>query len=155
MLTQLIYTSLAIRHMRESDLEAILEVSRLRNANLGITGLLAYFGPSREFIQLLEGAEQDVHDLYYGSILSDARHRNVETFYVGTAPQRLCCNWSMAYHSPRAASLAEAADRSDYLDGGGIGTGQDTWVRRLMLRYRDEILGDRGARQKDLYASQA
>jgi hypothetical protein len=71
---QIIYRSTQVRPLSIKDFHGILEKSRIKNARLGITGVLFYDGS--DFIQVLEGGEGEVQYLY-GALVSDPRHRDV------------------------------------------------------------------------------
>lgn len=138
-LTQLIYTSVAVRDMSKADLEDILSAALKRNAELDVTGLLAYFRETREFIQLLEGEEAAVLDLYHNAIARDARHRSVEIFFIEQEPKRIFPDWRMSFRLEPGGTLQERMGYSDFVDGGALEGGEKTLSRRLMLAYRDEI----------------
>ena len=93
---ELIYISVATKHMDESDLSRILNVARGFNAKNNITGMLIY--AEREFVQLLEGEKEDVLALY-NKIKNDARHSGVKLFHQGDIETRTFKKWSMAYQS--------------------------------------------------------
>lgn len=142
-LTQLIYTSLAVRDMNVDDIDSIMSTSLKRNAVLEITGLLVYFSESREFIQLLEGGEQEVLGLYHKRIKLDPRHRNVGIFFIEYGEERLCPDWSMSFRLEDDGPLRDRMDVSDFIDGGPLGGDARAMSRQLMIAYRDKI--DRSA----------
>lgn len=76
------------------ELENLLEVSRARNASLGVTGALL-FNEGR-FLQVLEGGEADVRAIYK-SICADRRHTGVTLIFAGPAARRHFRRWSMAF----------------------------------------------------------
>ena len=69
----LTYFSSAARLFGQSDLKRLLEISRLKNARIGITGLLLY--RDGHFLQYLEGPE-DAVQATYDRIGLDTRHKN-------------------------------------------------------------------------------
>lgn len=75
-------------------LDAIVEVSRRRNADLGVTGALLFSGS--RFAQLIEGPADSVAILR-AAIERDVRHRNVTTIEAGAVDDRLFEGWSLAY----------------------------------------------------------
>ncbi|MBK1694854.1 hypothetical protein CKO09_08890 [Chromatium weissei] len=83
----------------DAELQKILEVSRRKNPDLDITGILCAGGG--HFIQILEGPQENLIRLY-GIILADPRH--YDSVLVGIAPieKRIFRHWSMGYliHSP-------------------------------------------------------
>ncbi len=95
---RLIYKS-AARHeaeemLRPPNLPAILEVSRRRNAELGLTGVLVYTGNG--FLQVLEGRQTDVLAVFE-RLLVDRRHRSVSVIEMGETERRLFGSWSMGF----------------------------------------------------------
>lgn len=78
----------------DAELQKILEVSRRKNPDLEITGILCAGGG--HFIQILEGPQENLIRLY-GIILADPRH--YDSVLIGIAPitKRLFHNWSMGY----------------------------------------------------------
>lgn len=92
---QLIYRSKATTYFTDDDLIALLRQCRSNNTGKKVTGLLLYgYG---NFIQILEGDDDVVRDLYTKHILSDPRHRDPVILYQKYVPKRLFKNWSMAF----------------------------------------------------------
>ena len=77
-LTYLIYKSTPT--LTEKDLPEIAEQSKHNNIDRGLTGLLVY--GNNQFIQVLEGAEQDI-EILYKKLLNDKRHTNLEVVKKG------------------------------------------------------------------------
>lgn len=77
-----------------NTVRAILDVSRSRNARLGVTGALAFNGTN--FIQVLEGRRSAVLEVY-GSIERDPRHADVLVVEQGPVARREFADWAMAY----------------------------------------------------------
>lgn len=75
---ELLYTSVAPAGLSHRELTEILQQARENNRRLGISGMLLYH--NREIMQLLEGEEAVVKDLFQ-SIAQDDRHTRVEAFY--------------------------------------------------------------------------
>lgn len=100
---RLIYSSEATAEMERTDLEQMLEESRLRNARRGITGVLVFV--DGVFLQVLEGEQDDVEDLMT-SIRRDPRHRNIKVFHEEEIDRRAFPAWRMAYLSPRAEEVS-------------------------------------------------
>ncbi|MBZ9649241.1 BLUF domain-containing protein [Sphingobium sp. 3R8] len=75
-------------------LDAIVGVSRIRNANLNVTGALIFSGS--RFAQLIEGPVDSVAILRE-AIERDVRHRSVTTIEASAANGRLFEGWSLAY----------------------------------------------------------
>lgn len=91
---ELLYMSLSPEGLSEPELKDLLECSRIKNHNIGVTGMLVYCG--REFMQILEG-EKDIVKNLFQTISEDSRHRSVEIFYEGAIENRAFTDWSMAF----------------------------------------------------------
>lgn len=78
--------------LADSDLERIAASAQIRNASLGITGCLFYFGS--HFIQVLEGRFDDV-DALYGTVFTGDRHPNVIGLVDHIVQAREFTSWSM------------------------------------------------------------
>jgi hypothetical protein len=88
--------------MPEQALHILLEQSRRNNEQYGITGMLLYM-QSRflakldgRFMQLLEGREKDVREIY-NRILQDERHHHVMLLTDGYEQRRSFADWSMGF----------------------------------------------------------
>jgi hypothetical protein len=92
---QLIYRSKANAHFSDDDLILLLRQCRTKNVEKEVTGLLLY-GYSN-FIQLLEGDETVVRDLYSRRIAIDPRHRDPVILHQANISKRLFKEWSMAF----------------------------------------------------------
>ena len=90
----LIYVSSATKLMDNDELLSLLAQSRDKNLELDITGMLLYKGGN--FMQMLEGDEQTVNDLY-DTIVRDERHSNVTRVITGHIAQRNFQGWSMGF----------------------------------------------------------
>ncbi len=109
---RLIYKS-AARHeaeemFRPPNLPAILEASRRRNGEVGLTGVLVYTGNG--FLQVLEGGQAEVLGVFE-RLLVDRRHRSISVIEMGETERRLFGCWSMGFlgASPEADARLEAA----------------------------------------------
>jgi len=100
---QLVYHSHATRRPTEVDLQGLLAWSRHYNAEHGITGLLLY--SDGRYVQLLEGPEAAVSDLY-AHIQRDARHDQVVMVSAGPGPRRFA-EWDMDFGLVAPAELDE------------------------------------------------
>lgn len=90
----LIYRSVARDSFNKSMIYKMLSEARDFNAEHGITGCLLYH--KGEFIQLLEGAYQEVKTLFE-RIEKDDRHIQVELLEEEEVSDRLFDEWSMAF----------------------------------------------------------
>lgn len=93
-LHQLLYVSAARPGISEADIDSILAGARSHNAKQGITGLLLCIDEA--FLQVLEGPEPAVQDLY-ARIARDPRHHQVLCLLNQPAQRRDFPNWSMGY----------------------------------------------------------
>ncbi len=91
---QLLYRSVQSYEMDASDLMKLLFDARAFNRDNDITGLLLYH--RGQFMQLLEGGQQEVQCLYR-RIAEDARHRDVVLEVNAPADLRLFPQWHLCY----------------------------------------------------------
>ena len=91
MLVRLLYCSRAV-DTRPQAVEAILAQSRQHNPVSGITGILCY--GDGIFLQCIEGGRMQVSELF-GSILKDARHKDVALLHFEEILERRFGGWSM------------------------------------------------------------
>jgi hypothetical protein len=102
---QYVYVSSEVYKFTDAQLKDLLEVSRRKNNACGVTGLLLYL--SGNFIQLLEGAKEDVLATRT-RIAADTRHRGMNTLLEGPCEKRDFQDWSMGFErleSPEAEKL--------------------------------------------------
>lgn len=104
---QLVYQSLALHPWDDEALRGLAAQSRDRNQAQAITGILFY--ANRHFLQVLEGEQSAVEQLYE-RIGRDPRHTDEVVIRRGAAPQRLFPEWSMGLGTVGAAALARLAD---------------------------------------------
>ncbi len=93
-LIQLIYVSSARGLLPENELLNILEVSRRKNAERDITGILLYKGGN--FLQVLEGPEDAVTALYT-TISRDTRHDGLLLIAQRPIAARDFPDWTMGF----------------------------------------------------------
>lgn len=113
MMIQLIYASRATHAMTEKELEKVLAVARSRNSKQGITGLLLY--AEEKFLQVLEGEEREVNDVY-ASIIKDPRNSGNVIYERKTISKREFPDWSMGFRQVRAEDKDKLKGFSDFLD---------------------------------------
>jgi hypothetical protein len=98
----LAYASTAVHDYSQEELLELLALSRQRNAEAGITGLLLYApgtdGAMGTFVQVLEGFRPAVQALYV-RILRDPRHQHCTVFQEGEVFQRRFADWSMGFRN--------------------------------------------------------
>jgi hypothetical protein len=101
---KLIYASCSVGPVERDVLRDILTVSRARNEEAGVTGLLLYSDES--FLQLLEGDAAAVADTY-SRIKADGRHDVMRLLVHGPSDARLFPDWSMGFEHIDADCLAD------------------------------------------------
>ena len=92
MLVQLLYASRAASPVTAEMIDSILQQSRTKNPEFGITGVLCHGGDV--FMQLLEGGRTPVNDLY-NTIVRDARHQKVMLLCYREVSERRFGSWTM------------------------------------------------------------
>ncbi|MEM7096739.1 MAG: BLUF domain-containing protein [Pseudomonadota bacterium] len=102
---QLVYVSRAANEMDVQQLDEILDTARTNNHTLDITGMLLHHEGS--FIQVLEGDEAAVEDLY-AKIGTDPRHEDSSVVLRTTVEERAFEQWSMGYK--RTANIDEVPE---------------------------------------------
>jgi len=116
---RLLYVSRSLARPRQSDIDAILNVSRRNNAKNRITGVLCVGAES--FMQVLEGPEHHVIATYAG-IVEDPRHTDCAIVNAIPATSRMFKEWSMGFIDTEtgapsllemAAKLRAVAERQD------------------------------------------
>ena len=139
-LHELIYVSMATREMSLTDLTALLDQSREKNARLNITGLLVYH--KMEFMQLLEGRREDIFELY-DTICRDERNKQNHLLWDGPIAQRSFADWSMAFITSDDISLESYPAYSTFLQQGlsqyAMSTPK-TMGKSLLVSLRDDFL---------------
>lgn len=100
----LIYISSAPRWPSEEDLAELLVQARTRNLAQHITGLLLYHNAT--YIQVLEGEEKDVHEIY-ASIKKDKRNVGNIVILEEEITSRDFPNWSMGFRTQKNCTAAE------------------------------------------------
>jgi hypothetical protein len=104
LLHHLIYQSRASEAFSIDQLTEQLTRFRLFNAAHDLTGILLYT-PDGQFMQLLEGAEEDITPLFHDRIMADPRHFNITVVSEGPWARRSFPNWNMAFMAPGHAQL--------------------------------------------------
>lgn len=104
----IVYLSTARRGMRDEELTDILRSSRRNNFEFGITGVLLYCQGT--FIQVLEGHDDGVDEVFFDLILHDDRHKNVIILIDESISERSFGDFEMGYAAlelPVSATLIE------------------------------------------------
>jgi len=113
MLHHIAYVSTAVHLMSTDELTEILDQARAINQDAGVTGLLLY--KDRSFVQVLEGEESTVREIY-GRILVDPRHTRVTTLFDEPLARRDFGDWSMGFVRPSDEELAGVEGYSHFLE---------------------------------------
>ena len=75
---------------------SILKCSRQNNEKIGVTGILLYWEKTNQFLQILEG-EQNIVSNLYDKISKDNRHSLSKVIYQEDIQARGFKGWSMAF----------------------------------------------------------
>ena len=129
---QLVYISRSIKLMKSADLLPLLGQARERNTSCDITGMLLY--KDRSFIQLLEGPEEHVNDVF-SSILADKRHMKVKTIVDMPVSERSFSQWSMGFHSLDENPIDLPAAYTDFMSAPETDDVQVTTKATELLSY--------------------
>ena len=105
MLVELLYCSVSVApKLTDEDLNHILASARRRNLAEDITGMLIYH--RGEFVQILEGENKSVANVYGKFIGSDLRHTAINKVQENTISHRSFHEWSMGFvGTPEIESL--------------------------------------------------
>ena len=112
-LHQIFYTSVSSAPLGPVGLSELLMQARENNQSLDITGILTYH--KRRFMQLLEGDEHRISDLYE-AIAEDPRHHSIELLYSGSIKERSFGKWSMGYFNLGDYSVDEIANFEQFVE---------------------------------------
>lgn len=112
-LQQIFYTSVSSAPLGPVGLSELLVQAREKNQSHDITGILTYH--KRRFMQLLEGDERHVSDLYE-TIAEDPRHHSIELLYSGPIEERAFGKWSMGYFNLGDYSADEVANFERFVE---------------------------------------
>ncbi|PZE62682.1 BLUF domain-containing protein [Curtobacterium sp. MCBD17_021] len=128
MLQSLVYMSSATQPFDDDALDEVLEYSRERNTQDGLTGLLVH--RAGRFMQLLEGPH-DAVVATYGRIVADPRHDEVRLLVEESIHTRRFPEWKMAFD--RDEQVEPPSGFSDFLGTGD--TSADASRSRELLRW--------------------
>ena len=105
MIVELLYCSVSVApKLTDEDLNHILASARRRNLAEDITGMLIYH--RGEFVQILEGENKSVANVYEKFIGSDLRHAAINKVQENTISHRSFHEWSMGFvGTPEIESL--------------------------------------------------
>jgi hypothetical protein len=123
MLVRLLYASRIAEGQGPEVVDSILQKSRSRNPQLGITGVLCYDGSV--FIQALEGGRNVVSNLY-NRIAADPRHKDVVILNFEEITERCFAGWTMGLVSLKSVTpclllrYSERAELDPYSISGSV-----------------------------------
>ena len=137
----LVYVSTATSMLTTPELTELLVECRTHNVLVGITGALLY--QDGTFMQVIEGDEQSVRDLY-AALGRDLRHRDLIEILLAER-EREFSDWSMAFgdlsnpgdpgdKSNAGAQLRTVVAAADRSDGDSAGL-----ARRLLSSFSDSL----------------
>jgi hypothetical protein len=132
-LTQIIFASTAVQAFSIRELSDLLAGARAHNQAHGISGLLLYH--EGVFLEVLEGAEEDVQSLY-AKIEVDPRHTHCRLLLRSVIVKREFGEWLMGFVDPQAA----AHDLAGYVEyrNGLPALALDTHhAKKVLMRFRE------------------
>ncbi len=133
------YVSSATHEYTQAELAEILAVSRERNAQDNITGLLLYHDGN--IIQVLEGPEAAVRAAF-ARIFKDPRHHQVTVLLDQPIGERAFAGWAMGFRhvesiSPEDGELYAAFQAGRLQDVGFLRNPVRTW--HLLKRFSESL----------------
>ena len=135
----IVYVSTATALFSVDMLTDLLEASRRRNAAAGISGMLLYKGGN--FMQVLEGPEDAVHQLYE-RIERDPRHHGSIVLIKGTQAQRQFPEWLMGFCDLGATDVLSLPGYSEFITTPLTGReflSQPTRCQKLLLAFKRDM----------------
>lgn len=102
MLIRLLYASTA-QGVDLNEFKRILSQAQTNNDQRDLTGMLAF--NSKLFLQALEGARDQVNELY-AKLMRDPRHHTVTILSCKEIEERHWASWSMGFAAPNADNRA-------------------------------------------------
>lgn len=131
-----VYVSSAAKLMSSDELVKLLEVCRVNNTAIGISGMLVH--KDGNFMQVIEGPEDKVRHLLE-KIMLDPRHRGIMTLIEGYTEARQFSNWSMGFYELNSAEAKLVPGYNEFLNTPltSLEFGSDpTHCQRLLLSFR-------------------
>jgi Sensors of blue-light using FAD len=137
---QLVYVSSSVKPFTHDELLQLLDKARQNNEKLGITGMLLY--KNGDFMQALEGDEQQVHSLS-AQIAKDPRHKDIRTLLDGPYTEREFPDWSMGFQDLNDMDPREVPGYSTFLDSPlrGHAFTNPARCRELFLLFKTKPVG--------------
>ena len=134
-LYHLIYQSQALTAFTQPELVELLRKSWTYNLDHHVTGMLLH-APNGQFLQVLEGEETAVHQLYYNRIAHDPRHEHLIVLSEGTSTTQVFSDWCMSFRASTGppAQLGYYAPTTLYLRVSNL-TRATPELKRLLLDF--------------------
>ena len=132
----LIYTSHASKPYNQDELQELLIECRINNKPKKVTGMLVYL--QGKFIQVLEGEQQQVTEIYE-SIILDPRHKKVTKVMEGVSQERIFKDWSMGFKKLSDSEFEELSgykDPEEFLQGTQVNDDSPTALIFLSLFFK-------------------
>ncbi len=111
MIKHLSYVSTRSYALHDNHLERLLIQSRIRNAELDITGILIHL--DGHFIQFLEGPEENI-DKVFRSIQKDNRHHDIKVLSMGKSYERCFDDWQMNFKRLKHLKISDIPIEDDF-----------------------------------------
>ena len=135
----LVYISAARQLFSEDDLKTLLQLSRDKNARLGISGMLLY--KDGNFMQVLEGPYDAVTSLYR-TIGRDPRHGGVLELIRQQIEEREFAAWSMGFRNLKDSELQQTPGYSAFLNeplNSASFQSDPTRAQKLLRMFREQM----------------
>jgi len=113
MLKQLIYISQETAPLSDQDLLDLLRVSRQRNQQNNLTGMLVY--RNSIFLQVIEGEEDDLEPVW-ASIQADRRHTNIVLIWFVPIAARDFPDWSMGFKNLSGQDFSQQPGYTPFME---------------------------------------
>lgn len=151
-LARLVYVSEATRPLTPAELYRLHELSRRRNALMGVTGILLH--RAGRFMQLLEGPKPAVRALFQ-KISRDPRHHGVTRLLYEPTDHRLHRDWHLDVTwtvNPPACTLTQLVTELDELTGpdAPLGEDRDACIEALLETFMHQPLSPAPAPQRSV-----
>lgn len=136
----LVYVSAATQKFDTGDLQELLVVSRRNNAQVGVTGALAYVDGN--FMQVLEGEAGDVDPLF-DRISRDPRHRLVRMMVRLPLAERSFPSWNMEVVRGQFLRIEDRGNLRNICDGRLDASAEFSIAERLLEGFRESFFQSR------------
>ena len=117
-LYRILYRSKISGALSKEDIEGIVHHARTKNADNAITGVL--LNVDDYFMQVIEGEEDVIKDLYYGKILHDKRHFRLKILLEGPVQSRDFPEWDMGIRLLNEKDMAAHNEGKDVMENADI-----------------------------------